>query len=76
MGNSGGRAKPFLFAEGETREYFILRLKYCTITTKKTMDNIGGDDRPYFVKIFESWKVRVLGMRIRYREQSWTYDKL
>ena len=76
MMNTGSRVKPFISCEQETREYYMGPVKYCTIIVTKTMDNIGDENRPYFVKVYEGLKVRVLGIRIRHREQNWKYSKL
>ena len=76
MVNTGTKAKPFISAAVECREYFCGSIRYFSVVVEKTMDNIGDDSRPYFVKTFESVRVKVLGIRFNYKEQSWKHDKL
>ena len=81
MVNTGTKVKPFILAAVEHREYLCGPIRYCTIQVEKNMANIGDDitisgGKPYFVKIFELIRVRIFGIQIRYREQSWKYDKL
>lgn len=76
MVNTGAKVKPFLSIELELREYFLGPIRYCSIQVEKKMDNIGDDTRPYFVKVWERVKVKVLGIRLRDRELFWTYNKL
>ena len=76
MANSGTPEKPFLWARKEAREYYRGRVKYCTITTEKRMENISQGNRPYYVKVYELLTVKLLGIKIRNKEQSWKYDKL
>jgi hypothetical protein len=76
MINTGSAVKPFLSARVEVREYYIGRLRYCTVTIEKTMDNIGTQDRPWHVKTYEHIQARLFGIAIRNKEQSWKFNKL
>lgn len=76
MVNSGTDIKPFIYARTETREYYRGRIKYCSIYTEKRMENISQKERPYYVKVYELLVVIVLGIKIRNKEQSWTFQKL
>ena len=76
MINTGSAVKPFLSARVEVKEYFCARLKYCTVTTEKTMDNIGTEKNPWYVKVYERINVRILRIAIRDKEQSWKFEKL
>ena len=73
MVDTGPEGKPFLWARKETKQLYCGRLKYCTKITEKKMDDIGAE-RPYFVKVFESVTVRLFGIGIRNREQSWKFQ--
>lgn len=76
MVNTGTKVKPFISARMETKDLYCGPIKYCTTITEKRMSNISDDDRPYFVKVYELVSVRLFGIRLRNKEQSWKFDKL
>jgi hypothetical protein len=76
MINSGTPEKPYLSADVYTREFFAGPIRYCSIRITKTMENIGNDKKPWYVKTAESVVAKVLGLRLIYRERFWKYDKL
>ena len=76
MVNTGTRAKPFISARMETREYYCGPGRYCTVIIEKKMENIGDDNHPWYVKSYELVTVRVFGIRLRNKEQFWKFDKL
>ena len=76
MVNTGTRAKPFISARMETRQYYCGPARYCIVTTEKTMENIGEETHPYYVKSYELVTVRLFGVRLRNKEQFWKFSKL
>ena len=73
MVDMGTEHKPFLFTSYEYREYFLGPVRYYSVLIEKQMDNIRSDDKPHLVKTFDSILIKVLGIKIRYREQFWKY---
>jgi len=76
MVNTGTKVKPFISARMETKEFYCGPIKYCIITTNKEMENVGDEGRPWFVKVYELVTVRLFGIRLRNKEQSWKFEKL
>ena len=76
MINTGSAVKPFLSARVEVRDYYCGRIKYCTITTEKLMDNIGDESRPWYVKTFDGVRVKLFGIKLSIKEQNWKFSKL
>ena len=75
MVNTGTKVKPFISAAMELREYFCGPVRYCSVRVEKRMESIGDESRPYYVKVYELRKVKVLGIKLQDTEQVWKYDK-